>query len=167
MSPADTLSSSEGTSHHPVAAVLGFSCNPVAYVASNASSVFERSDGDSDSSGSQTVSAPSLQSAIEPLKEASPLHVEHLYWRCLTSGNTNEFPVIFDALIDHGSSAVLISEDYALKVGLRQKPLCKPYIAELAMEKNGQKSEFEFSEYVKLQLHDPSSYLSSKTIRVA
>jgi hypothetical protein len=32
------------------------------------------------------------------------------------------------------------------------------------MEKNGQKTEFEFSEYVKLQLHDPSSYWSSKAI---
>ena len=61
MSPADTLSSSDGTVHHPVAAVLGFSRNLVAYIVSNASSVFEWSlDGNSDSSGSQTVSDPSL-----------------------------------------------------------------------------------------------------------
>ncbi|KIM86037.1 hypothetical protein PILCRDRAFT_5110 [Piloderma croceum F 1598] len=165
ISPADTSSSSDGTSHHPVTAVLGFSHNLVAYVAPNASSVFKRSlDGDSDSSGSQTVSDPSPQSVVKPLKEASPLHVEDLYWRCLTSGNTDEFPVIFDALIDHGLLAVLISEDHALKLGLCLKRLRKPYIAELAMEKNGQKTEFEFSEYIKLQLHDLSSYWSSKTI---
>jgi hypothetical protein len=33
------------------------------------------------------------------------------------------------------------------------------------MENNGQKVEVKFSEYVKLQLHDPSSYWSSKTAR--
>jgi len=125
ISPADTSSSSDGTLQHPVTAVLGFSCNLVAYVAPNASSIFERSiDGDSDNSSSQTVSDPSLQSVIKPLKEVSPLHVEHLYWRCLTSRNTNEFPVIFDALIYHGSSAVLISKEHALKLGLRQKSNC-------------------------------------------
>ena len=76
-------------------------------------------------------------------------------------------PLLFclNRVIDHSSSAVLIPEDYALKLGLCQKCLRKPYIAELAMEKNGQKSQFEFSEYVKLQLHDSSSYWSSKTIR--
>ena len=33
------------------------------------------------------------------------------------------------------------------------------------MEKNGQKVEVKFSEYIKLQLHNPSLYWSSKTIR--
>jgi len=149
MSPANTSSSSDGTTHHPVAAVLGFSCNPVAYVASNASNVFKRSlNSNSNSSSSQSVSDPSPHSVVKPLKEASLLHVEHLYWHYSTSRNTNEFPVTFEALIDHGSSAVLISKDYVSKLGLHQKCLHKPYIAELAMEKNGQKTKFEFSEYV-------------------
>jgi hypothetical protein len=106
-----------------------------------------------------------LTPVSKPLKEAAPLHVSHLYWRCLTSGNTNEFPVIFEALIDHGSSAVLISEDFARQLGLRRKQLREPYIAELAMDNDGQKNEFRFSEYVKLQLHDPSSLWSSKAVR--
>jgi hypothetical protein len=101
---ADTSSSSNGTVPHPVAAVLGMSHNPVAYIASNASSMLERSlNGDSDSSVFQSVSDPSPPSIPNPLKEASPLHVLHLYWCCLTNGK--EFPVVFDTLIDHGSSA--------------------------------------------------------------
>jgi hypothetical protein len=128
--------------------------NPVAYIASNASSVLERSlNGDSDSSVSQSVSDPSPPNIHKPLKEASPLHVPHLYWRCLTSGKTNEFPMMFDALIDHGSSAALISEEYVIKLGLRCKRLREPYIAELAMKNDGQKNEVKFTEYVKVQLH--------------
>ena len=72
--------------------------------------------------------------------------------------------MIFDALIDHGSSAALISEEYVSKLGLRCKRLREPYIAELAMENNGQKNEVKFTEYVKVLLHDPSSYWSSKKI---
>lgn len=33
------------------------------------------------------------------------------------------------------------------------------------MEKNGQKVEIQFSEYMKLQLHDPDSYWTSKLVR--
>ena len=72
----------------------------------------------------------------------------------------------FDALIDHGSSAALISEEYVSKLRLHHKHLIEPYTAELIMENNGQKVEVKFSEYVKLQLHDPSSYWSSKTAYV-
>jgi hypothetical protein len=66
-------------------------------------------------------------------------------------------------LIDHGSSAVLISEEYAAILGLHRERLPEPYTAELTMENNGQKVEVTSSKYVKLQLHDPSSYWSSKT----
>jgi hypothetical protein len=67
--------------------------------------------------------------------------------------------------IDHGSSAVLISNEWVAKLGLRRKRLLAPYYAELAMEKNGQKIDILFSEYVKIQLHDPSSFWSSKSVR--
>jgi hypothetical protein len=91
-----------------------------------------------------------IGACMQPPKEASSLHVLHLYWRCLASSNTNDFPIIFDALIDHGSSAALISAEYVSKLGLHRKRLPEPYSAELAMENNGQKVTIEFSEYVKL-----------------
>jgi len=69
---------------------------------------------------------------------------------------------MFKALIDHGSSVALISNEYVAKLGLRPKRLHEPYIAKLTMEKNGQK--VKFSEYIKLWLHDPSLYWSSKTV---
>ena len=149
---------------HPVAAVLGMSRNPVAYIAPNASSVIEghiSSDSDSDGASVSEYITPHVASS---LKEGSPLHVPHLYWRCLASANINEFPMTFEALIDHGSSAVLISEQYVSLLGLRRRRLREPYSAELAMDNNGC-TDIQFSKYVKLQLHDPSSFWSSKSIR--
>ena len=55
-------------------------------------------------------------------------------------------PVTFDALIDHGSFAVLISEEYVLKLGLHCKHLLEPYYTELVMESNKQRSEEHTSE---------------------
>jgi hypothetical protein len=97
-----------------------------------------------------------------PLKEVAPTHVPLFYWKCLAG--SKDFPVIFEALIDHGSSTILISEDFLSKLGLCRKCLPVPYSAELAMEKNGQKVEIQFSEYIKIKLHDPSSYWSLKSV---
>ena len=69
----------------------------------------------------------------------------------------------FEALIDHRSSAVLISEQYISLLGLRRRQLCEPYSAELTMDNNGC-TDIQFSEYVKLQLHDVSSFWSLKSI---
>jgi hypothetical protein len=94
-----SLSSNESTMH-PVAAVLGMSRNPVAYVAPNSSSVLEPTS-DSDTSGGSFVSVPTLAvvpCTPAPPKEVAPLHVPHLYWDCMASGK--EFPILFKALID-------------------------------------------------------------------
>ena len=149
---------------HPVTEVLGMSCNPIAYVTPNASSVIEghhSSDSNSDGSSVNNYITPHVASS---LKEGSPLHIPYLYWRCLMSGDTNEFPITFEALIDHGSSAVLISEQYVSLLNLHRRRLREPYSAELAMDNNGH-TNIQFSKYVKLQLHDPSSFWSSKSIR--
>ena len=108
---------------HPSATVLGMSRNPVAYVAPNGSSVLEATSN-SDMSNASFISDPlPLITTISksPLEEASLLHVPHLYWKCLISGR--DFPVIFEALIDHRSSSVLISEKYVSKLRLHQKCL--------------------------------------------
>jgi hypothetical protein len=134
--------------------------NPVAYVTPNGSSVVEPTS-DLDSSCMSFVSnmIPPLAAVVaQSPMESAPLHIPRFSWRCLVSRTTNEFPIIFNALIDHGSSAVLISEEYVSKLGLCRKRLLKPYSAKLAMESNGQKVNIEFSEYVKVALHDPSSY---------
>ena len=138
--------------------------NPVTYVAPNMSSIIKPDlDNSSDLSVSPvTICAP--LAATPPLKEVAPLHIPHLYWHCLTSSNNSEFPVIMQVLIDHGSDAVLISESYAELLRLHRKRLLEPYSAELTMEKNGQKVEIQFSEYMKLQLHDPDSYWTSKSV---
>jgi len=138
--------------------------NPVAYVATNGSSVLDATS-DSDTSSASFVSDPlPLIAAVSkvPLEEASPLHIPHLYWKCLASGRN--FPIVFKALIDHGSSSVSISEEYILKLRLCHKHLIKPYYAELTMENNGHKINILFSEYVKVTLHDPSSFWSSKSV---
>jgi Reverse transcriptase (RNA-dependent DNA polymerase)/Aspartyl protease len=102
---------------------------------------------------------------VHEVNPMSPFHVPHLYWRCLTSGRDHEFPISFEALIDHGSSSVLIRDSFVNDLGLKRRRLSIPFSAELAMENNGQKVEVHFSEYVKLQLHDPSSLWSSKSVR--
>ena len=166
--PADTPSdTSMSSQYHHVAAVMGMSTNPTAYVAANTSNVI----GDANSSGSSEDSSfpgvstlPTVASVSSP-HTTQPLHVPHMYWRCLTSGKSHEFPVSFEALIDHGSSLVLISNSCANDLGLRRKRLKKPFSAELAMQTNGQRSQIHFSEYVKLQLHDPSALWTSKSIR--
>lgn len=161
--PTSVLSNE--TTVHPVAAVLGMSCNPVTYVTPNASSILEVTS-DSDMSSSSFVSSLALlipAVTTTPLKEAVPIHIPHLYWKCLVSGK--DFPIVFDALIDHGSSMVLISEEFIAKFGLCHKRLPEPYSAELAMENNGQKINIHFSKYVKIKLHDPSLYWSSKSVR--
>ena len=118
--------------------------------------------GDLSSSVSETESP--IVNVSMPLEDTSLLHVPHLYWRCSTSGQNNDFPVIFNTLIDHGSSAVLISEHHATQLRLCHKQLHEPYSAELAMKNNRQKVEIRFSEYVKLQLHNLSSFWSLKSV---
>ena len=170
VSPSVTASptSAEQPASHPVAAVLGMSHNPTTYAAPNTSSVIGGMDvNDSDSSGSASVSKgllPVTAAMIRPPMEALAMHVPHFYWHCLAYG-ANEFPLTFRALIDHGSSAALISEEYVVKLGLCRKRLLAPYAIELTMEKNGQKVDIEFSEYVKIQLHNPSAFWTSKSVR--
>jgi hypothetical protein len=154
-------------SSHPIAAVLGMSRNPTAYITPNASSVIGGLDiNNSDSSGLASVSKvlPMTTAVMQPLTKASAMHIPHLFWNCLASG-TNEFPLTFRTLIDHGSSAVLISEEYIMKLELRRRHLIEPYAVELAVEKNGQKVDIEFSNYIKVQLHDPSGYWTSRSVR--
>jgi hypothetical protein len=149
---------------HPVAAVLsgGFS-NPVAYMPPNETNVLGNG---TDSEGSDVSSTLAFPPAVSPHADpVAPLHVPHLFWRCKATGPATEFPIVIDALFDHGSHAVLISENLATRLGLRRRRLPKPETVELAMRSNKKKVEIKLNEYVKLPLSDPSAYWTSKSVR--
>jgi hypothetical protein len=105
--PSETVAALS-LSPHPVAAVMGFSSAPVAYMLPNCSSVI--GDGaDSDGSVSlpsvllkppPSLDAPHVASVISSVDNVpasggvAPLHLPHLIWHCSASGPL--FPVTFD-----------------------------------------------------------------------
>ena len=126
------------SSANPVAVVLGQSVNPVAYIPSNDSNVI--GDGsDSDSDVSTPIAVLAKVSNPQPTPNApdggntAPFHVPHLYWQCVTDGKANSFPITINALLDHGSHAVFISEQLADSLGLRRRQLPSPETVEMAM----------------------------------
>ena len=113
----------------PVAAVMGSSINPVAYMPANTSNVLEGESDDDSVSVSATVAATvtvnvtatnnTVPVLMAPLNLLAPLSVPHLFWRCSTSSAPNTLPVTFEALIDPGSHLVLISESFARSLALK------------------------------------------------
>ena len=83
--------------------------------------------GESDSSSFLSVSTSPPHRVSVPLKEASPPHTPHLYWKCSVGSDPNGFPIMFEALIDHRSSAALISDKHVTKLSLCCKCLHEPY----------------------------------------
>ena len=81
-------------------------------------------------------------------------------------GNTtDDFPTIFQALIDHSSHAVLISDEFTTPLSLKCCRLVKPMPVELAMPEEGMDRITMLSEWVKLKLYDPSGAWKSRTVR--
>lgn len=158
----------------PIAVVMGRSVNPVAYMPSNESSVI-----DGDSASDSDVSPPALSSdehiaAISCSHTGSttipngggtaPFRVPHLFWKCVTDGPAHSFPIDVNTLFDHGSHAVLISENFANSLGLRRRKLPVPETVQLAMETGGKKAEYVLHDWVKLKLRDPSSFWTAKSV---
>jgi len=111
---------------HPVAAVLSSSQRPFAYMLMNESSVLKHEDSDSSVSftsiSASTIIAAILLSApttAAVTADTAPFHVPHLFWKCSISGPSGSFPLTFEALIDHGSHAVLIREELINTLCLR------------------------------------------------
>ena len=162
----------------PVAAVMGMLSNPTAYTALNLTNVIE-----GDSLSDESVSAPNsdepassdivvvpsmtrVSSVLTALsEEMAPLTVPHLYWKCAVSGAINNFPIIFDALMDHGADTVFISDRFATELDLKRRKLLEPMSVEMAMPGEGKKQIVHMSQWVKLQLYDPSGTWKSKSIR--
>ena len=153
----------------PIAAVMGMSRNPTAYMPSNTSSVIEgESDSDMSVSNRNFAAAVANQatSALTALNEDLALFtVLHLFWRCSINGAANGFPITLSALIDHGSHVVLISDEFTNSLFLKHRKLFEPMSVELAMPAKGPKGIVCLSEWVKLKLYDPSGVWQSKTVR--
>ena len=146
---------------------MGGSCHPVAYMPSNESNVL---DEESDSGLSNQVSHPST--ATVPLSVAVirsvgllNMHKPHLFWQCFTSGPADSLPITLKALINNGSHAVLIRDDFVNSLALRRHKFPKLEIVELAMQSGGKKVFVELTHWVKLKLHDPSNFWTARTVR--
>ena len=107
---------------HQVAVVMGMSSNPVSYITNNTSNIIGDTNSGSESDGDSVAGVSSPQNALSTTPTA-PLHVPHLYWRCLMGSGSQEFPVSFNAFIDHGSSSVLIHNSHTNFLGLHHKCL--------------------------------------------
>lgn len=157
---ADSSDSKNGKAL-PIAMVMGMSTNPVAYMPANVSNIIEGAGSESDgsvvshsilavlaaaTSSNQAVPAvplsgpegatltPSAEPSSRPKGTSLPLFsLPHLYWHCAVHGKRDTLPVSFYALIDHGSHAVLIREEFAISLGLRCRPLHTPETVKLAM----------------------------------
>jgi hypothetical protein len=116
---------------------------PIAYMLSNKSNVLDE-DSQLNSLGMVSNMLFALSAAVleshnsDQLKAVSPsvlppFHELHLIWHCSTSGVKNSFPITFDVLIDHGSHAVLVHEDFVDSLALRHCKLPIPETVELAM----------------------------------
>jgi len=151
---------------HPVAAVLGSSQQPVAYMLTNHLSVIKSTSADY-SMSSTAVSSPTVIAAVAPtvpISVSAPFRVPHLFWRCSVSSPTGSFPLTFDTLIDDGSHTVLICEELVDTLGLRHHLLPNPEEVELAMQTGKKKVIVKLTEYVKLQLYNLNSWWTSKTV---
>ena len=153
-----------------VAAMTGMSSNPTGYTASNCGSMIE-GDSFSDDSVSLLVGDTSSSPAtpVSSMLMAHPddlvlLTVPHLYWHCCASGPDNEFPVMLNALIDHGADTIFISEQFALSLDLKRQKLFETMSVEMAMPNKGEKQIVNMSEWVKLSLYDLSGGWASKSI---
>ncbi|KAG1804740.1 uncharacterized protein HD556DRAFT_1226393, partial [Suillus plorans] len=93
----------------------------------------------------------------------APLQTSHLRWTCLVDGPAVSSPLSVSALIDHGSSLVLIGEDLVSQLGLRRRKLGKPISISLAVTKN--KECLLLSHYVKLACTSPDQMYTSRTVR--
>jgi len=91
----------------------------------------------------------------------APLQTPHLRWDCLVDGPGVSSPLKVSALIDHGSSLVLIGEELADKLGLRRCQLAKPLPLSLALSKDN----FLLSHYVKLSCTSLDQNYTSRTVR--
>jgi len=93
----------------------------------------------------------------------APLQTPHLRWECLVNGPAVSSPLTVSALIDHGSSLVLIGEELVKRLGLRRRKLAKSIPVSLALSQD--KDSFLFTHYVKLSCTSLDNVYTSRNVR--
>ena len=174
---------------HPVAAVMGRSDGPTAYMPSNDVDVLSEGSGSSNEERekvlrervrARTVVSSSVSPLVASVERAwgaveredagltAPFFESHMFWKCCVVGaevnETGASPFVLRSLIDHGSHAVLIQEDLVDTLGLRRRALPKPETVSMAMGDGGERS-YTLTEWVKIQLYDPTSGWTSSSVR--
>ncbi|KAG2052512.1 hypothetical protein BDR06DRAFT_1009375 [Suillus hirtellus] len=89
------------------------------------------------------------------------LKTPHLRWSCLLDRPAVSSPITISALIDHGSSLVLIGENLVKTLGLRCQTLQKPLPISLAVS---QSKPVLLSHYIKLSCTSLDGLYTSQTV---
>ncbi|KAF8880714.1 hypothetical protein CPB85DRAFT_1442935 [Mucidula mucida] len=111
---------------------------------------------------------------VEPIVEGNtdvsnssecPIFLPHLVWKCaITDNSRSALPQrSFHALLDDGSPFVLIRPEVVDTCKLRRRKLPKPIIMDTATPSND--SCTTITEYVDIQLFDPSCTWTSRSVR--
>jgi len=72
--------------------------------------------------------------------------------------------VLCKALFNHGSHAVLISEEFTDCLGIRQCKLPQPECINMAMGNKTKEQEYMLHDWIKLRLHDPVFRWTAHTV---
>ena len=94
-----------------------------------------------------------------------PISCPQLVWRCHVNGPLPECPLEVDALIDNGSSLVLIDEQLVSSLGLHVHELPHPIPIGLALTSPSASARMVLSCYVNLSISSLDSRFQSHSIR--
>ena len=118
-------------------------------------------DSESEGEGEEWVDANEAEEYV-----TSPFDLPaHLIWTCCLDTPATCAPTPVNALIDHGSSPVLISRDLAEILCLTPRPLFKPLSVSGAFAKKRKSPEaLELTHYCKISIQSPDALWHSRTI---
>ena len=95
----------------------------------------------------------------------TPVSSPHLIWECAVDGPSTSQPVTIDALIDDGSSLVLIEESLIVKLGLRRHSLPRPLSVGTALPSSRCGDHFHLDTFVNLSLSSLDFRFCSLSVR--
>ena len=94
-----------------------------------------------------------------------PFSRPQFLWKCHVNGPLVDLPLEVDALIDNGSSLVLIDEGVVTRLGLRTRELHKPVSIGTAFSSSSLPQKATVSRYVNLSLSSIDARFHSRTVR--
>lgn len=109
--------------------------------------------------------ASPTSSESENPSSSAPLITPQLMWQCSLISSVSPFPVSVSALIDDGSSLVLIDDALIMKLGLRRRKLHKPIPATVAMQSDTNSPPFSLHEYVRIKPTSLNCDWTSQTVK--